>query len=232
MPISIDQLPHDSNGGLDGSWLFQLRQNLNGGHGGAEFRDGRTVTPVDARTFKKFVATMGPDIVGAYRASDDYALGDVSTLRPESYDELASKSLEEQDSNKLKAEVNPNALKTSDDEDPVLQHARTGAKFETPEKQARRKAFEEAAGRTVKEESVGSTTSVTAEGSTPDGGKVVEGGEPALTGDGTASGTAGTASTVSADEKRNALVGDPHATSTATSADTTSDTLTGKKKRW
>lgn len=224
MGISIDNLPYDANGAVEGQWLFQLRQNLNGGHGGAQFQDGRTVTPVSARTFKKFVATMGPDIVGAYRASDDYALGDVSTLRPENYDELASKSLEEQGSNKLEPIVDPNSLKTSPDEDPVLSHARAGAKFETPEKQARRKVFEEAAGRSVKEESVGSTTSVTAEGKTPDGGKVVEGGEPALTGDGS--------TTTAADEKRNALVTDPNATSTATSADTTSDTLTGKKKRW
>ena len=226
MPISLDNLPADQNGGLEGSWLFCLRQNLNGGHGGVEFREGRTVTPVDARTFKKFVATMGEDIVGAYRASDDYALGDVSSLRPESYDELASKSLAEQSSNKLQADVNPNALKTSDDEDPVLQHARTGAKFESEEKAERRKAFEEAAGRKVKETSEGRTKGVTGEGKTPDGGTVVEGGEPALKKEGETS----TETSTGAD-KRNALVEpvtpppDPH-------ADTTSADTSSKKKRW
>lgn len=228
MPISIDQLPYDTSGGLEGTWLFQLRQNLNGGHGGAEFRDGRTVTPVDARTFKKFVATMGNDIVGAYRQSDDTALGDVSTLRPESFDELASKSLAEQDSNKLAADAeNAARLKQSED-DAVIQHARAGAKFETPEKQARRKAFEEAAGRSVKETTEGDTTSVVGEGQTPDGGKVIEGGEPALT-------TDATQSTSDADAKRNALIGTPNATPDTrvdTHADTSTDTTTGKKKRW
>lgn len=243
MGISIDNLPYDANGAVEGQWLFQLRQNLNGGHGGAQFQDGRTVTPVDARTFKKFVATMGPDIVGAYRASDDHALGDVSTLRPESYDELASKSLEEQSSNKLEPVVDPNSLKKSPDEDPVLSHARAGAKFESPEKQARRKAFEEAAGRSVKETSDGSTTSVIGEGRTPGGGKVVEGGEPALKTDV----TEGTTLSERGDAKRNALVDptrttvDPAARTTTDPAvvpadphaDTTStDTLAGKKKRW
>jgi hypothetical protein len=218
VPISLDSLPTDANGGIEGTWIFRLRQNLNGGHGGVEFREGRSVTPVDARTFKKFVATMGQDMVGAYRASDDYAIGDVSTLRPESYDELASKSLVEQSSNKLIPEVDPNALKTSSDEDPALQHLRTGAKFESPEKSERRKAFEKAAGREVKETGEGLTKNVTGEGTTPDGGKVVEGGEPALKDSG------GT------DPKRNALVEpgaplDPH-------ADTTSADATGKKKRW
>lgn len=223
MPISLDNLPTDQNGGIEGSWIFLLRQNLNGGHGGVEFREGRTVTPVDARTLKKFVATMGPDMVGAYRASDDYAIGDVSCLRPESYDELASKSLIEQSSNKLTPEFDPNALKTSADEDPALQHARTGAKFESPEKVERRKAFEEAAGRKVKETTEGLTKSVTGEGTTPDGGKIVEGGEPSL------KDAATTDTNANADQKRNALIEppppDPH-------ADTTSTDVTGKKKRW
>lgn len=221
MPISIDQLPHDANGGLDGTWLFQLRQNLNGGHGGATFQDGRTVTPVDARTFKKFVATMGNDIVGAYRQSDDHALGDVSTLRPETFDELASKSLEAQDSNKLVADQENAARTKQSDEDAVIQHARAGAKFETPEKGARRKAFEEAAGRTPKETTEGATTNITGEGRTPDGGKVIEGGEPVL-------GKSGSDD----DARRNALVTDPNAAPLDPHADTSTETATGKKKRW
>jgi hypothetical protein len=241
--ISIEQLPHDANGGLDGTWLFQLRQNLNGGHGGATFQDGRTVTPVDARTFRKFVATMGQDIVGAYRQSDDHAIGDVSTLRPESFDELASKSLVEQDSNKLLADQETEARKAHSKDDAVVQHARAGAKFESPEKQARRKAFEEAAGRSVKETDEGETVSVTGEGRTPDGGKVIEGGEPALKSDV----AEGTTLADTGDVKRNALVDptrttvdplprtttDPAALPADPHADTTStDTLAGKKKRW
>lgn len=180
MAISIDQLPYDSNGSLDGTWLFQLRQNLHGGHGGAQFADGRTVSPVDARTFRQFVATMGPDIVGAYRTGDQFELGDVSTLRPNNYDELHSKSLEAQDSNKILADRELEKAKVEAGGDPVVAHALVGAKFESEQKQKGRKDFEEAAGRTVKETTEGSTTAVTGEGTTPDGGKVVEGGEPSI----------------------------------------------------
>lgn len=176
MPVSLDNLPNDANGGLEGLWVFQLRQNLHGGHGGAQFADGRTTTPVDARTFKQFVAGMGQDIVGALRIGDQYAIGDVSTLRPNNYDELHSKSLEAQDSNKLLEQRAADLAKKESGDNPLVPHALAGAKFETPERAAARTAFSEAAGDKVEQTASGPTVTATA----ADGSQVHSGGEPVL----------------------------------------------------
>jgi hypothetical protein len=147
MSISIENLPFDADGGLTGLWMFQLRQNLHGNHAGAFFQDGRTVTPVDSLSFKRFVASMGADIVGAIRVAsgDPTELGDVTTLKPLSYDDAHSKTLAAQDSNKLLAERQVKATVDQTNAEPALtQHLLAGAKFQTPEEQANRQAFEDA----------------------------------------------------------------------------------------
>jgi hypothetical protein len=169
--ISLDNLPTNNNGIVDGFWTIQLRQNLNGGHAGVEFRDGRSVTPLDGQALRRFVAAMGPDIVGAYRGSDNTALGDVSTLRPEHYDQAHEKSLDAQSSNKL---AEPNAAVQNfgkENEHTDAQHIAAGAKFQSPEEIERRKEFERASGR--EPTATGGATSKTA-----DGGVVKTGGEP------------------------------------------------------
>lgn len=174
MAISLDSLPTNNNGIVDGSWTIQLRQNLNGGHAGVEFRDGRSVTPLDGNALRRFVSAMSQDIVGAYRSSDNTAIGDVSTLRPESFDEAHSKSLQAQSSNKLLEETKVIAEVGKENEHTDAIHAAAGAKFISPEELENRKEFEKASGREVVEESGGAT--VTSAGS--DGGTVKTGGEP------------------------------------------------------
>jgi len=147
MAISIDNLPFDADGGLTGMWMFQLRQNLHGHHAGAFFQDGRTVTPVDSISFKRFVASMGNDIVGAIRVAsgDPLEIGDATTLKPLSYDDAHSKTLEAQDSNKLRAEREIKAtVDQANASGDLTQHMMAGAKFQTPEEQANRQAFEDA----------------------------------------------------------------------------------------
>jgi ribosomal protein L17 len=147
MSISIENLPFDTDGGLTGLWMFQLRQNLHGNHAGAFFQDGRTVTPVDSLSFKRFVASMGADIVGAIRVAsgDPTEIGDVTTLKPLSYDDAHSKTLAAQDSNKLLAERQiQQTVEQSNASSEVTQHLLAGAKFQTPEEQANRQAFEDA----------------------------------------------------------------------------------------
>ncbi|HMJ15745.1 MAG TPA: hypothetical protein VK524_30220 [Polyangiaceae bacterium] len=147
MSISIENLPFDADGGLTGLWMFQLRQNLHGNHAGAFFQDGRTVTPVDSLSFKRFVASMGADIVGAIRVAsgDPTEIGDVTTLKPLSYDDAHSKTLAAQDSNKLLAERQiKQTVEESNASSDLTQHSLAGAKFQTPEEQANRQAFEDA----------------------------------------------------------------------------------------
>lgn len=151
MPISLDNLPTNNDGGIEGSWTIQLRQNLNGGHAGLEWRDGRSVTPVDGNGLRRLVATLGPDIVGAYRSADHTALGDVSTLRPETFDEAHSKSLTAQSSNKLREEASVVAEIGQENAHTDALHAATGAKFISPEEAERRKDFEKASGREAKD---------------------------------------------------------------------------------
>lgn len=147
MAISIDNLPYDADGGLTGMWMFQLRQNLHGNHAGAFFQDGRTVTPVDSLSFKRFVASMGQDIVGAIRVAsgDPIEIGDATTLKPLSYDDAHSKSLAAQDSNKLLAEREiKKTVEEANASSDLTQHVLAGAKFQSPEEQANRQAFEDA----------------------------------------------------------------------------------------
>lgn len=153
MAISIDQLPTNNNGIVDGTWTIQLRQNLNGGHAGVEFRDGRSVTPLDGNALRRFVSAMGQDVVGAYRSADDTAVGDVSTLKPEHYDDVHQKSLAAQDSNKLRTEASATAQNFGkENEHTDAAHIAAGAKFISPEEAERRKEFEKASGREVKDD--------------------------------------------------------------------------------
>lgn len=177
MAISIDQLPYDTNGGLDGLWLIQLRQNLNGGHAGVEFRDGRSVTPLDSRTFRQFVAAMGPDIVGAIRVmGEPYEMGDTTAIKPANYDDTRSKSLEAQGSEKFTPTGSANTVVAEKGDNPVVLHTLAGARFETKDMAERRKAFEEARGNKVEEGPAG----VVAEQPGAEGGTVRTGGEPVI----------------------------------------------------
>jgi hypothetical protein len=150
--ISVDQLPTNNNGIVDGTWTIQLRQNLNGGHAGVEFRDGRSVTPLDGNALRRFVSAMGQDVVGAYRSADDTAVGDVSTLKPEHYDQVHEKSLAAQDSNKLLNEQATAQNFGKENEHTDAAHIAAGAKFISPEEAERRREFEKASGREVKED--------------------------------------------------------------------------------
>jgi hypothetical protein len=81
--VSIDQLPEDMVSVLDGRWLFQLTERLNGHLGGALLEEGRTLEPVSNAVLKRFICGQGHVMAGALRVVGPPAeIGDCASLRP------------------------------------------------------------------------------------------------------------------------------------------------------
>lgn len=79
--LSLTDLPMDDGALPAGKWVVHLRDGITDSFGGATFRGGITVHPVDGRFLKRLVIFQ--PVVGAMRVvGEPCELGDCSALKP------------------------------------------------------------------------------------------------------------------------------------------------------
>lgn len=114
MAISLDELnaTHVPADIFTDRWIFQLVEEFRGPNAGVMFDVGRSVEPVDYRTFRKFVCNYGRSMIGAIRVvGEPVELGDCTALRK-------SAGLSEPEPSEVASEPEPaeeDAAKTADD---------------------------------------------------------------------------------------------------------------------